>query len=370
MGDIENQKIFEKISKDVHNAIEENVSDPSIFWNIYEPLSFNCLYNFIVGNRGGGKTYGAKQYAMKEFFKNGSQFVYVRRSAVELQSSAKYFFADLIQEYEGYTWQYKGGEFSIAEYDAAEDKVTGNWKVVGYAVNLSTASNRKSISYPKVGTIIFDEFILTPTGRNGYLPDEVRLFLDLYETIARMRDVKVFFLSNALTVFNPYFIFFHIKIPTNKKMLGRVSGDILIQMVVNAKYVKAKKETRFGKIIQNTEYEKYAVLNNFLLDDNTMIKKKTGRLNYVCTFQYMDNFFGFYMDYKEQQYYLSKDVDFNQKMVIRTVLNDGKLNPLTMKNRSKLPEIKMMVFSFVEGALYFENQEVKHLGMEMIGRLM
>lgn len=369
MEDI-NQKVFEKTVVNVKNAIQSASETSSIYWDIYEPLSFNCLYNFIIGNRGGGKTYGAKQYAMKEYFKNGSQFVYVRRTAVELQSSAKYFFADLIESYPGYTWQFKGGEFSIAEYDADEDKVIGNWKVVGYAVNLSTASNRKSISYPKVGTIIFDEFILTPTGRNGYLPDEVRLFLDLYETIARMRDVRVFFLSNALTVFNPYFIFFHIKIPTNKRMLARITDDILVQMVVNAKYVEAKKATRFGKIIENTEYEKYAILNNFLLDDKTMIKKKTGRLNYVCTFQYMDEFFGFYMDYTNQEYYLSKDVDFNQKMVIRTVLKDGKLNPLTMKNRGKLPELRMLVFSFVEGQLFFENQVVKHQGMEMIGRIM
>lgn len=370
MGEIENQKIFEEISNGVITSIREHAVEKGMFWDIYEPLSHNCLFNFIVGNRGGGKTYGAKQYAMKEYFKCGSQFIYMRRSQVEVISSAKHFFDDLIESYPGYTWKYKGGEFFIASYDAEKDEVVGSWQVVGHALNLSTASNRKSISYPKVGVIIFDEFILTPTGKNRYLPDEVSIFLDAYETIARMRDVKVFFLSNALTIFNPYFIFFNIKIPTNSRMIGKVRKDILIQMVVNEKYVKAKKATRFGGIIENTKYESYAILNNFLLDDNTMIKKKTGRLTYVCTFQYMDDFFGLYMDYQNQQYYLSQDVDFNQKMVIRTVLPDGKLNPLTLKNRSKLPEIKMLVYSFVEGSLYFESQTIKHKAKEMIGRLM
>ena len=42
-------------------------------------LSHNAVYNFVVGARGLGKTYGAKRKAIKAFLKRGDQFVYTRR---------------------------------------------------------------------------------------------------------------------------------------------------------------------------------------------------------------------------------------------------------------------------------------------------
>ena len=39
----------------------KEVIDRSIFWDIGRTLTYNALFNFIVGNRGGGKSYGAKK---------------------------------------------------------------------------------------------------------------------------------------------------------------------------------------------------------------------------------------------------------------------------------------------------------------------
>ena len=65
-----------------------------MFWNIQKTLSYNALFNFIVGNRGGGKTYGAKEFVINRFLKHQEQFVYIRRYKKEF-SKIKTFFADI-----------------------------------------------------------------------------------------------------------------------------------------------------------------------------------------------------------------------------------------------------------------------------------
>ena len=48
--------------------------DTSMFWSARKTLTHNVLINVIVGNRGGGKTYGAKEWAIDNFIKNKEQF--------------------------------------------------------------------------------------------------------------------------------------------------------------------------------------------------------------------------------------------------------------------------------------------------------
>lgn len=67
-----------------------------MWYNPHELLSHNCLFNFVVGNRGAGKTYGvAKKWAIKTFLKTGKQFIYLRRYKTELDDIPN-FFADII----------------------------------------------------------------------------------------------------------------------------------------------------------------------------------------------------------------------------------------------------------------------------------
>ena len=89
-------------------------------------------------------------------------------------------------------------------------------KVCGYAIPLSTANILKSATFEKVDTIIFDEFIIDK-GSYHYLQNEVIQLLDIIETIARLRDIKIIFLGNAISVTNPYFTFFDITLPYNSE---------------------------------------------------------------------------------------------------------------------------------------------------------
>ena len=61
----------------------------SMWWDLKNTLSYNALFNFVVGSRGCGKTYGFKKWAAEDFIKNGNQFIYIRRYKTEMNKKAK-----------------------------------------------------------------------------------------------------------------------------------------------------------------------------------------------------------------------------------------------------------------------------------------
>lgn len=58
-----------------------------IYYSVDRVVSYNALLNLIIGERGVGKTYGFKTYAVKRFLNKGKQFVYMRRYETDLDAS-------------------------------------------------------------------------------------------------------------------------------------------------------------------------------------------------------------------------------------------------------------------------------------------
>ncbi len=175
-----------------------------MYYDYTKILSYNAFINFLIGERGVGKTYGASKFVTKQFINKGEEFVYIRRYKSELAKSVPEFFKALINndEFPNHKLSTKGNKFIIDDH------------VAGYSFSLSTAQSLKSTNFPKVKTIIFDEFIIEE-GQNHYIKNEVENFLGMIESISRMRDVRIFMLANAVTITNPYFIYFDINLPYN-----------------------------------------------------------------------------------------------------------------------------------------------------------
>jgi spore photoproduct lyase len=212
-----------------------------MYYNGNEALTHNKLFNFIVGNRGSGKTFWSKEWAIKDYIKNKNQFVYLRRYKEELKAKSK-FFDDINYKFPDIEFKIKGQNILI------------NDEIAGTFMSLSTAKINKSNAYPNVNKIIFDEFILDK-GYYHYIPDEVVNFLELYETISRMRidsetmkevnPVRVFFLSNAITVSNPYFLYFNMRVNPDKKF-QHFKDDLLVELVANRDFIEMKKYLIIG----------------------------------------------------------------------------------------------------------------------------
>lgn len=320
-----------------------------IYWDINKPLSYDCLFNFIVGARGVGKTYGCKKWCIDSYLRKKSKFVYVRRFERELLKMAK-FFDDIKDLYPDHNFSYRKPNFYI------DDEICGS------VIALSTSKVEKSTAYPDVDKIIFDEFILDQ-GYHHYIKDEVTNFLELYSTIARSRDVKVMFLSNALTVANPYFMYFGITLPYNSDIKSK--DDILIQMVKSDGFETMMKSTRFGKIVSNTKYGKYAIENSFYRDDRSLVEKKTKKSKNAFVMMYRGENIGVWIDYELSRCFLSYDIDPYCKIRYAVTLEDHSYNTMLLKG-ARTYYIDRFVRYYKYGAVRFESIKLKKIGMEII----
>lgn len=324
-----------------------------MFYNGNKALTYNCLFNFIIGNRGSGKTYWSKEWCISDFLKTGNQFIYLRRYDTEFEKGNKEKFFDDIKE------KFEGHEFEVKGYNAYIDK-----KVAGYFIPLSKAKIKKSTPFPRVNKIIYDEFILDKKSLYHYLGDEVITFLEFYETVARTRDnVRTFFLSNAITVTNPYFLYFNIK-PTKKK-IKRYGDEILLEMVEDNEFIEMKSKTRFGKLIKGTKYGDYAIENQFLRDDDTFIGKKTGNAKYYFTLKYKGIDIGVYVDFLNGKYFVSDDVDKSCKLIYCVTLDDHSINTMLVKGKQSRI-LNNFTQNYKLGNVIFENQNLKNLTYDII----
>jgi hypothetical protein len=338
-----------------------------MFYDIKETLSYNALFNFIVGNRGSGKSYGAKKWCISDFLNNGSQFVWVRRFDSELDDFKTAFFSDIKNEFPNAVFDYKSYKFYVDREGAGKEKEDLEFEVMGYAISLSISAKKKSSSYPMVNKIIYDEFIIDK-GSSYYLKKEVEVFLDLYETVMRMREnVKgAFFLANAITFTNPYFLYFNVNKPLNKKGILK-TGEILIQLVNNADFIDKKKNTRFGKLITGTDYGDFSIENTFLRDTNDFIvDEKPKELRYFFTIKSESEFYGVWISDIEGKMYVTRKYDPSYKLVYTTMLENHKPNTMLLKGASKSVIFSTFIKAFKMGNVCFDSIKTKNVVIETI----
>lgn len=348
--------------------------DRSIFWDIGRTLTYNKLFNFIVGNRGGGKSYGAKKKAIDNFIKKKEQFGYIRRYKEDLKKPMEQFFEDIVWEYPDYEFKIDGDKFLIRLKPANENEKWTKDDIAGYGFSLSTANNKKSISYPNITLLIFDEFLLEK-GTQRYLPNEPEKLLNLYETIARPGTnhprVVVFLLANAISITNPYFLYWKLSLSDKADKNGKYiwkhpSRPILVEDVSNEKFIDKKKSTEFGQLVAGTNYSDYSIENKFLLDDNKFIERKSKNSRYFFTFVYKGLDFGVWADYTEGKMYVSDSIDPSYPLIYTLTLKDHQPNTMLLKNRTKSTLFRRFVEAYQCGNVRFENMNIKNICYEVI----
>lgn len=327
-----------------------------MYYNIDKILTYNAFINILIGERGVGKTFSVSEFVTRQFIKKKYEFAYIRRYKTEISKSAKKFFEALKQEgkFTGHDLYTKGSNFIIDD------------AVAGYSMPLTTAQSLKSVNFSRVKYIIFDEFIL----ENGsYLKNEVEIFLGLVETIARMRDVKIFMLGNAVTQFNPYFMFFNLTIPYNNDIKTFKDGLILVQYMNNTKYREEKKKSKFGRLVADTEYEEYAINNSFRLENNDFISKKSGHSKFSFAMKYKSNIIGIWIDWNDGKMYASFDYDKNGCLFACTN-EDHTPNTMLLSMGKKYRGFKLFIDNYKMGNVYFENNKIKSISNEILRLLM
>lgn len=317
-------------------------------------LSHNKILNMVLSNRGGGKTFNMTRWAIDDFKKNKCQCAWVRRYQTEIDEmllNGKFF--DAVREY----------------YTNDELKIDGNLGLINgevaiYFIALSTSRQLKSNNYPFINKIIFDEFIIDK-GRIQYLKNEVEVFLDLYETIARTRDnVRAVLLANSVTIVNPYFLFFNVKPDTRKRFT--VSGQVCIELFTDTDFIDAKKKTRFGQLVDGTRYGDYAINNQWLLDNDTFIEPKTPKAEFMLSLKYNGITYGFWVDYKAGLIFVNRQYDPCSYRQYCLQKDDHDPNLLLIKSLSSCKPMQRIIYAFRYGLLRFEDMSVKNQFYEYI----
>jgi hypothetical protein len=236
-------------------------------------LSYNCTFNFIVGGRATGKTYGALSTVLEDNIK----FMLMRRTQAQ---------ADLINKPDFSPFKPVCDDKHIEITKASVSKYNAKFMLddntIGYTCALSTIANMRGFDASDVKLLIYDEFI--PERHERPIKSEGAAFLNAYETMNRNRELKgkrpltVLCLANAFDIANPIFLELGlVGIAEKMKQNGRelyIDRDksILILLPDSSKIMKQKNETALYKLTEGSEFKAMALNNDFIYNPTENIK--------------------------------------------------------------------------------------------------
>lgn len=334
----------------------------SIYYNYDKLFSYDFLIAFVIGERGVGKSFNAKVAALKRFLRTGEEFIYLRRYKTELDTSLSNFWDDL----------QSNGYFDDLNLKVKKNKMLTKFlcdnKVCGYALPLSTSNILKSTAFPKVSLIIYDEFLVEEGRSHRYLKREPELFLDVIETVGRLRDnLKVILLGNAINVHSsPYFAYWNLELPYNSEFRTFHDGLIVVNYIKNLEYRKAKKQSRFGRLIDGTEYGNYAIDNQVLHENNLFIAKRPPNSEFYGVLIINSMPMGLWNG-RDGYMYLSEKYDPNTTSKFVFDYNDHTEQTIFTNVRENM-YMHMAIRGYKQGWLRFENQKIKSAAISILNK--
>ena len=275
--------------------------------DINKILSYRIPFNFIVGGRGTGKTYGALLTA----YENDIRFILMRRTQTQ---------CDLINKPEFNPYKVINSDTSssvtvkaISKYNAKIiEEHEDSEKILGYTCALSTISNMRGFDASDVKLLIYDEFI--PEKHERPLKNEGSAFLNAYETINRNREIngsdplQVLCLANAFNIANPIFLELGLvgrcekmKNSGQELFIDQQRG-ILIVMIQRSQISKAKADTALYRVSTGS-YSDMALSNDFIYNSSENIKSLSlNEFRLLCTIGEIS----IYKHKSDKRYYISE----------------------------------------------------------------
>ena len=246
------------------------------YLNIEQILSYGVPFNFIVGGRGTGKTYGT----LKTAYIENKRFILMRRTQAQ---------CDLINKPEFNPFKALNHDTgsnavvkSISKYNAKiVEETEEDERLLGYTCALSTIANMRGFDASDVELLIYDEFI--PEKHERAIKNEGSAFLNAYETINRNREIKgekplqVLCLANAFNIANP--IFLELGLVGRCEKMKNSGQEIFIDkergvcvvLLQKSKISKAKADTALYRLSSGS-YADMALSNDFVYNNSDNIK--------------------------------------------------------------------------------------------------
>lgn len=259
---------------------------------------YHMPFNFIIGGRGGGKTYGA----VKSIFEEKLSSIFMRRTGNEIDLILSGKENANINPFKQYAVDnglnislgkinkqlavFGTGDFK--EWEDVDGTVHNEPFVeYGMLVALSTLANIRGFSAEQYTDLFFDEFI--PEKHVKKMKAEDEAFLNAYETICRNREFRgepplnAYLLSNSNSLASPLLSYLGLddKINRMKRKNQNLYLDgergILVYLPKDQQFVEKKKQTAIARLTTGTDFYKMAIENDFAYDDFTGIESRSIR---------------------------------------------------------------------------------------------
>lgn len=245
--------------------------------NIPHVLSRGMTFNFMIGGRGTGKTFGALDYVLEEHKK----FCLMRRTQSQLDTIARPDTSPFkaVQRTKDYNWTCEPlsigksvyGYFKTTTDPEKSTPIYG--ELLGYAIALSTVANLRGFDMSDVDLLIYDEFI--PETHERSLKNESDAFFNCYETLNRNRElqgrkpIQVLCLANANDFACPILIGLNL-VSTVERMISQGKTEYVnpqksvgIYLLTDSPVSMKKRETALYKLTHGTAFSEMAVSNAF-----------------------------------------------------------------------------------------------------------
>lgn len=259
----------------------------SDYFSITELYKYKAAFNFVIGGRGTGKTYGA----LLDCMLNKRKIMFMRRSQTQLQQ----VFDVKTVETENGTKRVSLSPFKPVERDTGMEvqieKINKDLYAffldgfhLGYGCALNTLNNLRGFDASDIEYLIFDEFI--PLPGEMVKKDEARIFLDAYESINRNREftgeppLYAYLLANANDIDCSILLDMGLTdviekmINKQKNFLCNKTEEYTISLLKNKSFEEKKKNTAIYRFTKRMAYNKMAFENKFAYDDFSDVVSK------------------------------------------------------------------------------------------------
>lgn len=227
---MERTKLFKKYYKNENHDYE-----------ISETLSYHDETNrppdicFVYSGRNRGKSFEVSTQLLADSYFDNNFFGYIRRNDATVYEIEQYFAdkTDFIKDMtdgvsDGITLS--KGKLYLCHY---EDEKRVLDKPVGYFFALSRQSSYKSLQFPEIRNLLFEEVLTDQT----FLSAEPEKLMNLYSTCRRSKtDFTMWLISNTISVVNPYSNSWGIKLAQNK------AGEVRLSKLYLGVYDENQKE--------------------------------------------------------------------------------------------------------------------------------
>lgn len=177
------------------------------YWSCDDIIKVDAQYYMLLGPRGTGKSYAITKEVLTNAYNSSSyMFAYLRRYDLDIKNdNVTAYFADIDVEsitcgdYNSVIC--KRGWIYFAKIDYEDEHSIEYSRKIGKSFALSSAEHYKSLKYPDVIDIIFEEFVTDSL----YLQNEPSKLQELISSILRDRKGRVWLIGNTISRVSPYF---------------------------------------------------------------------------------------------------------------------------------------------------------------------